>query len=178
MATCKSSLTPDTILVLLDFFPENYSFIVQDTIEGHHWDNSQASLHPSAVYYIKDGHLECLSIMSRQLQQDDYQWRYDDITHWYVLSSVTVINLLSAHKLRHKNAIGGATWQWGANCPCDGRKLISLKLTRGRLTHFSILRHTNRSGLTHLCTDYQARPAITDSWVPTQPQHMLSHTGR
>ena len=31
-------------------------------IQGHHWNNSQATLHPFAVYYIKDSHLECLSI--------------------------------------------------------------------------------------------------------------------
>jgi len=39
--------------------------------------------------------------------------------------SVSVTNLFSARKLRHKNAIGGATWEWGANCPCDGRSSMS-----------------------------------------------------
>ena len=39
--------------------------------------------------------------------------------------SVSVTNLFSARKLRHKNAIGGATWEWGATCPCDGGSSMS-----------------------------------------------------
>ena len=38
---------------------------------------------------------------------------------------VSVTNLFSACKLRHKNTIGGATWEWGANCPCDGGSSMS-----------------------------------------------------
>src|SRR5207248_4208795 len=30
---------------------ENYSFIVQDAVQGFHWENSQATLHPFVVYY-------------------------------------------------------------------------------------------------------------------------------
>ena len=36
------------------YFAENYSFIVQDAVQGHHWNNSQATLHPFAVYFKKD----------------------------------------------------------------------------------------------------------------------------
>ena len=39
----KDDLAPDTVVILLDF-TENYSFITQDTMQGHHWDNSQAIL--------------------------------------------------------------------------------------------------------------------------------------
>jgi len=71
LAACKSKLTPDTAIVLLDF-AENYSFIVQDAIQGHHWDNSQATLHPFAVYHMKDNAVECMSIcvISDCLQHD------------------------------------------------------------------------------------------------------------
>ena len=33
-------------LVLVGDFSENYSFIVQDAVQGFHWDNSQCTLHP------------------------------------------------------------------------------------------------------------------------------------
>ena len=42
----KESLTQGTVVVLLDF-AENYSFVVQDTVQGYYWDNNQATLHHS-----------------------------------------------------------------------------------------------------------------------------------
>ena len=38
-------------------FSENYSFIVQDAVQGYHWTNSQATLHPF-VFYWKDQNKE------------------------------------------------------------------------------------------------------------------------
>ena len=32
-------------------FSENYSFIVQDTAQGYHWENSQCTLHPFVFYF-------------------------------------------------------------------------------------------------------------------------------
>lgn len=61
LSTCKSNLTEETAIVLLDF-AENYSFIVQDAIQGHHWNNSQATLHPFTIYHLKDSTIQCLSI--------------------------------------------------------------------------------------------------------------------
>ena len=62
LSSSKLGLTKDTAIVLLDF-AENYSFIVQDAIQGHHWNNSQATLHPFAVYHrTATDLLECLSI--------------------------------------------------------------------------------------------------------------------
>ena len=53
----KESLTGGTAVVLLDF-AENYSFVVQDAVQGYYWDNSQATLHPLVAYYQKeDGNL-------------------------------------------------------------------------------------------------------------------------
>lgn len=47
---CKENLDSSTVLILLDF-AENYSFVVQDAVQGFHWNNSQATLHPFAIYY-------------------------------------------------------------------------------------------------------------------------------
>ena len=42
-------------------FAENYSFIIQDTIQGFYWQNGQATLHPFAVYYrdLSTNELRC-----------------------------------------------------------------------------------------------------------------------
>ena len=61
LRSLKDGLAPDTAIILLDF-AENYSFIVQDAVQGHHWDNSQATLHPFAVYYQDAQGLQCLSL--------------------------------------------------------------------------------------------------------------------
>ena len=46
---CKSTLPEDNALILLDF-AENYSFIIQYTIQSYHWSKSQATLHPCVIY--------------------------------------------------------------------------------------------------------------------------------
>ena len=38
------------VLVIGDF-AENYSFVLQDEIQGYHWTNSQATIHPFVVYH-------------------------------------------------------------------------------------------------------------------------------
>lgn len=48
----KEKIPETECIVILDF-AENYSFIVQDAAQGFHWDNSQVTLHPFAVYYRK-----------------------------------------------------------------------------------------------------------------------------
>lgn len=45
----KENLDDETAIVLMDF-AENFSFVVQDEVQGFHWDHSQATLHPFAVY--------------------------------------------------------------------------------------------------------------------------------
>ena len=30
---------------------ENYSFVLQDAVQGFHWNNAQATIHPFIVYY-------------------------------------------------------------------------------------------------------------------------------
>ena len=58
----KQQINGNEIIVLLDF-AENYSFLVQDAVQGYHWENSQATLHPFAVYFKNDvGEVKCLNI--------------------------------------------------------------------------------------------------------------------
>ena len=52
----KENLQSDQAIVILDF-AENYSFVVQDEVQGFHWNNDQCSIHPVAVYLKnEDGH--------------------------------------------------------------------------------------------------------------------------
>ena len=47
---CKENLEENEVIILRDF-AENYSFVVQDEVQGFHWNNLQCTLHPVAVYY-------------------------------------------------------------------------------------------------------------------------------
>ena len=46
----KETLPGDTVIILLDF-TENYSFLVQNAVQGYYWENSQATPHPFCCYY-------------------------------------------------------------------------------------------------------------------------------
>ena len=50
----------------------NYSFLVQDAVQGHHWDNSQATIHPFVIYYKPNGELKChnIAVISDYLKHD------------------------------------------------------------------------------------------------------------
>ena len=56
-------------LVLLDF-AENYHFIVQDEVQGYHWNKDQCTLHPVVVYY-KDENNQ-LQHISLCVSSDDF----------------------------------------------------------------------------------------------------------
>ena len=42
-------------VIVLVHFAENYKFLVQDEIQGYHWNKTQCTLHPVVVYSKKDG---------------------------------------------------------------------------------------------------------------------------
>ena len=67
----KQDLKPGELIILMDF-AENYSFIVQDAVQGFHWENSQATLHPFVIYYKDNEELKNISccIISDSLQHD------------------------------------------------------------------------------------------------------------
>jgi hypothetical protein len=89
----KETLAPACVVILMDF-AENYSFVVQDAVQGQHWNNSQATLHPFTVYYKDEGELKCLSIcvVSDHLQHNT------NVVHAFldkVLSHLKTINSFS-----------------------------------------------------------------------------------
>lgn len=47
----KDKLKIGEVLVVADF-SENYSFVLQDSVQGVHWNNTQCTVHPFACYYI------------------------------------------------------------------------------------------------------------------------------
>lgn len=49
----KENLGEHEFVVLLDF-SENYSFVIQDEVQGWNWANLQCTIHPFVIYY-KDG---------------------------------------------------------------------------------------------------------------------------
>ena len=58
MKDLKEKFKENELIILLNF-AENYSFIMQNDVQGYHRNNSQATLHPIIVYYIESGIL-CL----------------------------------------------------------------------------------------------------------------------
>jgi hypothetical protein len=68
----KENLKSDEVIVLGDF-AENYQFVIQDEIQGYHWNSSQCTLHPIMVYY-KD-------VAENKLLSHSLCFISDDITH-------------------------------------------------------------------------------------------------
>lgn len=46
----KSNMTTSECIIICDF-SENYSFVVQDAVQGYHWANAQCTIHPCSIYY-------------------------------------------------------------------------------------------------------------------------------
>ena len=63
----QRNLEENEVIILGDF-AENYSFVVQDQVQGFHWDSLQCTLHPVLVYY-KDG--DALRSLSYCIISDD-----------------------------------------------------------------------------------------------------------
>ena len=56
----KSEIDNSTVLFLGDF-AENYQFVIQDEVQGFHWNNSQCTLHPVVTYYQENDELKNIS---------------------------------------------------------------------------------------------------------------------
>ena len=71
LSELKENLEEDAIIVLGDF-AENYTFVIQDEIQGYHWSKQQCTLHPLVIYYKENGELKSmsLSIISDDLDHD------------------------------------------------------------------------------------------------------------
>ena len=71
LKSLKESLNSKEVIVLGDF-AENYQFVVQDEIQGYHWNKQQCTLHPIVIYYQSDGNLlsKSLCFISDDLEHD------------------------------------------------------------------------------------------------------------
>ena len=53
----KSEIHSSTVLFLGDF-AENYQFVIQDEVQGFHWNNSQCTLHRVVTYYQENDEMK------------------------------------------------------------------------------------------------------------------------
>lgn len=59
----NANLSKAEFLTICDF-SENYSFVVQDSVQSYHWTNSQATVHPFVTYFKDtDGIIEHVSFV-------------------------------------------------------------------------------------------------------------------
>lgn len=86
LSKLKENLSENEAIVMLDF-AENYSFMVQDEVQGFHWNNSQATLHPFVIYHKLAGKLEHfpICVVSDCLKHDT------TTVHAFITSVVTYI---------------------------------------------------------------------------------------
>ena len=57
----KETIISD-VATVLGGFAENYSLIIQDKVQGYHWNKSQCSLHPIVIYHRSENALVQTSI--------------------------------------------------------------------------------------------------------------------
>lgn len=50
----KDTLAPGETVVVGDF-SQNYTFVLQDEVQSHHWDAGQCTVHPFVVYWREEG---------------------------------------------------------------------------------------------------------------------------
>lgn len=81
----KTTIQTGVFLTLLDF-SENFSFIIQDAVQGFHWNNCQATLHPF-VFYFKDE--------ENELKHGNFVVISDCLKH-----DATAVNLFIKHYLQ------------------------------------------------------------------------------
>ena len=80
-------------LVLVGDFSENYSFVVQDAVQGYHWDNSQCTIHPFVAYYPS----------SNGVQHQSYCFISNDLKHNATMVYTFLNHLIAELKSEHKN---------------------------------------------------------------------------
>ena len=62
MTEIKNTLKEGEVLVCGDF-AENFTFVVQNSAQGQHWNNSQATIHPFVCYYRSGEDLKHVSFV-------------------------------------------------------------------------------------------------------------------
>lgn len=81
----KKTIKTGIFLTLLDF-SQNYSFIVQDAVQGFHWNNSQATIHPFVFYFMDE---------NDELKNGNFVVISDCLKH-----DATAVNLFIKHYLQ------------------------------------------------------------------------------
>ncbi len=78
----KDNIQEEEECIILGDFAENYSFVVQDAIQGYHWEKDQATIHPFVVYYRMGGTLThqsyaCISNISQHTTEVVYYFQQE-----------------------------------------------------------------------------------------------------
>lgn len=81
----KEELPENEVVVVLSDFAENCQFMIQDEVQGFHWNSSQCTLHPIFIYYKSDQVTESFSLFH-------YWWL--NLWRWHGVRSYS-----SSHKL-------------------------------------------------------------------------------
>ena len=138
----KENLSEGTAVILVDF-AENYSFQVQDAIQGFYWKNVQATLHPIVVYTRDRGEVKAHSFcFISDHSKHDTNTVHTFLSHIlkYILSKKPIKNLeyfsdgaVTQYKnfknfanlaMHHKDFGVKANWNFFATShgksPCDG----------------------------------------------------------
>ena len=91
-------------------FAENYSFIIQDAIQGFYWQNSQAMLHPFDVYYrdLSTNELRCGSYCAIS----DHLKHNQTTVHCFLTKLLSLFHDNSPHITRIKYFTDGAASQY------------------------------------------------------------------
>ena len=80
-------------MIILGAFAENFSFIVQDEIQGYHWNNQQCSLHPIVLYYRKENESGLVStsicFISDDLKHVNFAYKVMNHTIKYTCDNIT-----------------------------------------------------------------------------------------
>ena len=131
----KENLKCGEVIILGDF-PENFSFIVENEIQGYHWIQ-QCSLHPIVLYYRKENEFDLvprsICFISDDLKHDvNFEYKVMKDTIKYIFDNIT--EALSGQYKNCKfflnlclhNSDFGVKCEWNffatshAKSPCDG----------------------------------------------------------
>ena len=89
LRTRKKNLQQDEPIILLDF-ADNYLFVIEGVVQGFHWENSHAMLHPLVVYYASPNNIiESLSICV----VSDHQLHNQSAVHAFLASDLSFVKI-------------------------------------------------------------------------------------
>jgi hypothetical protein len=86
LQTLKEELPEGEVVTICDF-SENYTFVIQDSVQGYYFANEQATIHPFVSYY-KDG--EELKVLS-QVVVSDYMKHGKDAVYAFLKDHISLL---------------------------------------------------------------------------------------